>query len=246
MFSLFCLAVLVPCSSSYAVMITDNYVGGVPNNASYVGADVIGDANGFSISSMDVSVTGTDLVVTIYSNYFDNVGLYQTALGDLFISDNGWNPYGAAPYINDDAAHGEVFEYAAVLSDHGDTGSSHSMIGASGTLSLYSVVASSVVLSSAPGGYIYRAGQEVQYNPGNQQALVSGTWSISDIGGGIGALTFVLPVASIAGVTTDLGFHWAMSCANDVIEGAAPIPEPTTFVLFTVGLLGLAMRRCAA
>ena len=35
------------------------------------------------------------------SDSFLNIGQYNTTLGDLFISNNGWNPYGPAKYIED-------------------------------------------------------------------------------------------------------------------------------------------------
>ena len=36
------------------------------------------------------------------------------------------------------------------------------------------------------------------------------------------------------------GLHWTMECANDVIEGSYPVPEPATALLFGAGLAGLA------
>ena len=45
----------------------------------------------------------------------------------------------------------------------------------------------------------------------------------------------------------ELGFHWAMTCANDTIEGGVKVPgsvpEPATMLLFGTGLAGLAAAR---
>jgi hypothetical protein len=38
----------------------------------------------------------------------------------------------------------------------------------------------------------------------------------------------------------EIGFHWAMYCGNDVIEGqSSRVPEPGTLFLLCFGLAGL-------
>ncbi len=40
--------------------------------------------------------------------------------------------------------------------------------------------------------------------------------------------------------SSKIGYHWAMYCGNDVIEGQTNnVPEPGTFLLLCFGLAGL-------
>ena len=116
------LSVLLGVNNSSAVTITDNFHGGVPNNSAFAGQDIVGTFDGWDVSHMDVNYDSVNnqLVVDIFALYFDNVGRAGTELGDLFISDNGWSPFGTAPYDDDTAFNGEAWEYAAVMSDHGE------------------------------------------------------------------------------------------------------------------------------
>lgn len=229
--------------SLFAYTIQDNYIGAWPNNNSYWGKDIIGNVNDFEISKMDVGFANQLLTVSIYSTYFDgSVGALGTLLGDLFISDNGWKPNRATtgppgptgPYPEtsyDYYLNGESWEYAVVLSNRGDQGNT-----GSGTVQLYAVGAGSIGLSAANPGYIYRTGQEWVFNPGaGQTHLAAGTFSY-----GNGRLDIAVSGIDFWSSIQGFGFHYAMSCANDVIEGEVPIPEPSTVILLGAGLLGLA------
>lgn len=220
------LAVFLCGGSAMAYTIEDNYIGAAPTSTAWNGRDVIGVEDLFGVHRMTVDINrGMGMQVSINSSYFNNIGQYQTTLGDLFISTDGWNPSGTAPYTGDNSANGEDWEYAMVLA-------------ASGVANLYAVTdEDSIVLSSAPNGYIYRRGQEVSYTPGLQNSLGEGSWSINTE---LDWLTFDIPWIEGWNDVAVFGFHWTMSCGNDVIEGAAPVPEPATMLLLGTGLIGLA------
>jgi len=227
--------------SSSALIIMDKYIGADPTGSypKWETADVIGADTDFDISKMEVNIVSGDLVVDIYSSYLDNIGAAGTELGDLFISDNGWHP--VTPTEKDYADNGERWEYAIALDDH---------LATSGDANLYALKSgdaygSDIIrshLDAAHANWIYREDQEVQYG-GSADALATETWSImsGDIGDflriSIGATGLGYDFSDLP----SLGFHWGMTCANDVIEGGAvPVPEPGTVFLFGVGLIGLA------
>ena len=94
----------------------------------------------------------------------------------------------------------------------------------------------------------YRQDQAVSYIPVNNQPVLGiGEWTLDPDG----TLTFTLTDLNGntlddygLGLYSDLGLHWTMSCANDIIEGQVnAVPEPATMVLFGLGLSGLAAYR---
>ncbi|MBN1441280.1 MAG: PEP-CTERM sorting domain-containing protein [Planctomycetes bacterium] len=232
------LVFLVLCASGLDadfVRIEDGYVGGDPNSSSYVGQDVIGRTDWFGVDFMEVGVAGGDIHFNIHTSYLDNIGQYQTLLGDLFLSEDGWKPYGPAPYVDDYAGQGETWEYAVHLTP-GRNGS--------GVASLYSTSQGAIEESYAPSGYIYREFQEVLFDPSGASPIATGAWSIltDPLGGQDHVLSISVPYVDQLAVPS-LGVHWTMSCGNDVIEGAYTIPEPGTIFLLGSALGGLALAR---
>ncbi len=215
--------------------IKDNYIGGsldkVDDKYEYNEGDVISDAgseNLFDIDWMDIYYLDNYLRVDIHTDYVD--GTLGTHYGDLFISTDGWNPFGDSPYLQDTIATGEKWEYAFDVT----SGNLYNITDAQGN-----ILTSDDVM---PSGYQYRNNQEVLIDNAGLTSIGTGT------AGRVGE--YYSMVMDVSGMNLDfanllssgdVGFHWAMTCGNDVIEGSTP--EPATILLLSSGLLGLAGYR---
>lgn len=215
--------------------IDDEYIGGDYFESKYVkkDGDVIAiTASEFDIQWMKVSIkTSGDVTVRIKTKYQD--GTRDTTYGDLFVSTDGWSPHGeiGSGYRTDKYGTGESWEYALSTTSG----------------NIYSVDPANIWLSNqefADPHYHddwYRHFQEVLYKPESEEAP-AGTFAFSHAGN---LISYAFNLSDFGLTWEDelnLGFHWAMTCANDVIEGGihkAAVPEPGTMLLLGMGIAGL-------
>ncbi len=248
--TLFAGASLAASQFSQAANISGNYV-----SDNYIGAndhgwgDVVGSVEKFDVMGLDVMLTGSMLSVNIYTHFagrgddglFSDYTAGNTGIGygDLFLS-VGWNPYGDAPYVDDDNSNGNKWSYGFALDDRfmaasdAGTGMLYSLDGASNA---DNILMSDDFLTGAT----FRNDQEVAVNIGGDvTALNAGSWSIDAANN---LINFQVDLAGTSLLGADvIGIRWQETCGNDVIEAGvslSAVPVPAAVWLFGSGVLGL-------
>ena len=236
--------------------VQDDYIGGpatCSSSCSWQGKDVIGDTATYGISGARIVRNGTQLTVDIFTNFAGKAGvesgktgihdlgtnLWGIGYGDLFLSNN-WTPSGTAPYPNDNATNGTGWTYGLHITNDGQDGRYG---GTGGSLALYALNGdnSDIYKTNSfldTSRWIFRSNEPVEVDTSGKNALAnSGTWSVGD-----GYIRFMIDLSGVDALLNGaLAFDWSMTCGNDTIQGE--VPEPTTFALAGLGLIGLGAAR---
>jgi hypothetical protein len=262
-------AAVAMTSSAYSFTLLDNYIGGTDGATP---PDIIGTSPPFSITSAVITRSGVGnsiLNITINTNFAGAPGTGPadgTGYGSLFLNPLTWS--GSSPGLTDNWVAGNRGWAYAVTNTSGNaniSGQAFGMyaIGAVGSATLYpstlvpeyyTTAGGKVFMSytggngnplgsgatpvSGSNGFTWRQGQAVQFLPNGTTPDYAATMTVN----GTTSITYQITDNDKLGNTFALA--WAMTCANDAIQGLVTLtntdlqgtPLPAALPLFAGGL----------
>ena len=253
-----------------ATTINDNYIG-----AGYDG-DVKGSESIYDISKLEVSRIGTQMTVDVFTNFVGHNDDYNIVFGDLFMSTNVTNfdaPW--KPNSQNDTWNNTNWNYAYTIQDwesgnggrwddrdNVNGGQGRLVSGFNSSDLKYSNNSSNrhnqaVALKNTQYHSQYNSTNAYNniHSNGNTYNADTEYWNShwNNWTAGNGKISFTFDVANTALETANqIAFRWAMTCANDIIEGLVSVsdpdnqvkvPEPQTLLLMLLGMAGIAYRR---
>lgn len=201
------------------VTIADTYRGS--DNHGY--GDRIG-VRDYEVDRMEIAQYGSGparrLNVKVFTYFHESRDPYGTTFGDLFLSTDGWRPFGTAPYSLDHHGNGEGWEFVFDTSENRLYGGDFEIL-----------LAEQVAPATSTPGAVVRDGQEVLRGNGGTVAGGSSWVSLANASsaqGVLGYLEYDIALDDLGlGGSYALGLKWGMSCANDTIEGLVThVSEP--------------------
>jgi hypothetical protein len=250
--------------------LSDNYWGGV-NTLNPSSGDVIGSSSVFNISSANVTrINGGDtlkiVINTPYAGAPGTSAAQGTNYGSLFFTTvANYSPIGTAQnHYSTDVYQPNDWTWAFVTSSQAGTGGLYQIGAVTGVTDYghtnvaqsYKTLDGKIIMSNVNGdpitapysgnnGFYFREGQAVQFAPdAGQHSLAGGSWSV--VNGS--TITYYINDHHLLGDV--FAMSWAMTCANDVIQGVVAVPGPVVgaglpgfIVLLIAGFYTLRARR---